>query len=125
MRLHPNVVNLPFKENIKFQDKINAQIQYIECDMSQIEYNRWLELFNNIPEFLLDTQKREYLDKINSVCLASDAFFPFRDSIDQSSLVGVQYISQPGGSIADKGVIEACNDYNMLMTFTGIRSFHH
>jgi phosphoribosylaminoimidazolecarboxamide formyltransferase/IMP cyclohydrolase len=60
----------------------------------------------------------------NSV-LASDAFFPFRDSVDIIADTGVKAIIQPGGSIRDKEVIEACNDHGISMVFTGMRCFKH
>ena len=70
-------------------------------------------------------EKQEYLSKIRGVALASDAFFPFRDNIDHCSKRGVSCIIQPGGSIADKKIIEACNEYNITMAFSGIRVFTH
>ncbi len=57
--------------------------------------------------------------------LASDAFFPFRDSIDEAAKIGVKAIIQPGGSIRDKEVIEAANEHGIAMVFTGIRHFRH
>tara|TARA_B100000686_G_scaffold126069_1_gene133464 strand:+ start:8224 stop:9777 length:1554 start_codon:yes stop_codon:yes gene_type:complete len=57
--------------------------------------------------------------------LASDAFFPFRDSIDAIKDKGINFVIQPGGSIKDKEVIEACNEYFISMAFTGIRCFKH
>jgi phosphoribosylaminoimidazolecarboxamide formyltransferase/IMP cyclohydrolase len=59
------------------------------------------------------------------VSISSDAFFPFRDSIDHASKVGVQYIAQPGGSVADEEVISAVTEYGMSMAFTDLRLFHH
>jgi phosphoribosylaminoimidazolecarboxamide formyltransferase/IMP cyclohydrolase len=64
------------------------------------------------------------LDLEGSV-LASEAFFPFRDSVDEAAKVGVTAIIQPGGSIRDKEVIEAANENGMAMVFTGIRHFRH
>jgi len=64
------------------------------------------------------------MDLENSV-LASEAFFPFRDSVDEAAKVGVTAIIQPGGSIRDKEVIEAANENSMAMVFTGIRHFRH
>ncbi len=61
---------------------------------------------------------------INSV-LASDAFFPFRDGIDEAAKGGISAIIQPGGSIRDKEVIDACNEHNIAMVFTNIRHFLH
>ena len=60
----------------------------------------------------------------NSV-LISDAFFPFRDSIEAAQKYGVKYIVQPGGSIRDQEVIDACNEYGIAMVFTGRRHFKH
>ena len=57
--------------------------------------------------------------------LASDAFFPFRDSVDIAHTAGITAIIQPGGSIKDNEVIEACNEYNIAMVFTGERHFRH
>lgn len=62
---------------------------------------------------------------LDGVAISSDAFFPFRDSIDHASKVGVQFVAQPGGSIADEEVIAACKEYGMSMAFTDLRLFHH
>jgi phosphoribosylaminoimidazolecarboxamide formyltransferase/IMP cyclohydrolase len=60
-----------------------------------------------------------------NVAVASDAFFPFSDNIERVKESGVAFIAQPGGSIRDDEVIEACNKYEIAMCFTGIRLFHH
>ncbi len=57
--------------------------------------------------------------------LASEAFFPFRDSIDEASKVGVKAIVEPGGSIRDDDVIKSANEYGIALYFTGIRHFLH
>ena len=57
--------------------------------------------------------------------LASDAFFPFRDSIDTIKDSGISAVIQPGGSIRDAEIIEACNEYSISMVFTGTRCFKH
>ena len=57
--------------------------------------------------------------------LASDAFFPFRDGVDAAAEAGVTAIIQPGGSIRDEEVIEAANEHNIAMVFTGMRHFRH
>ena len=50
---------------------------------------------------------------------------PFGDNIERAHKSGVQYVAQPGGSVRDDNVIETCNKYNMVMSFTGLRLFHH
>ena len=57
--------------------------------------------------------------------MASDAFFPFRDGVDEAANAGVTAIIQPGGSIRDQEVIDAANEHNMAMVFTGCRVFRH
>jgi len=63
--------------------------------------------------------------KMEDSVLISDAFFPFRDSIEAANEFGVKYIVEPGGSIRDQEVIEACNEYGIAMVFTGRRHFRH
>ena len=122
LRSHPTVKNLVFKKEVKHQQKINAIYQYLENDMSKIEYDNWVTLFEMSPPAFLENPK-DYLKNIKDICLASDAFFPFRDSIDQSRWVN--YVSQPGGSVADEDVIKACNENDIVMCFTNVRLFHH
>jgi phosphoribosylaminoimidazolecarboxamide formyltransferase/IMP cyclohydrolase len=57
--------------------------------------------------------------------LASDAFFPFRDNIDEAAKAGVTAVVQPGGSLRDPDSIQACNEHGMAMVLTGIRHFRH
>jgi phosphoribosylaminoimidazolecarboxamide formyltransferase/IMP cyclohydrolase len=57
--------------------------------------------------------------------LGSDAFFPFRDGIDQVAAAGVKAIVQPGGSVRDAEVIAAANEHGIAMVFTGERLFRH
>ncbi len=75
---------------------------------------------------MLAAPRAKVLDyKMEDLILISDAFFPFRDSIDVAQEVGVKNIIQPGGSIRDGEVISACNEFNIAMEFTGIRHFRH
>ena len=57
--------------------------------------------------------------------VASDAFFPFRDSLDVASTRGVKYVVAAGGSVADAEGIAAADEYKMVMAFSGLRLFHH
>ncbi len=57
--------------------------------------------------------------------LASDAFFPFRDGIDEAAKHGVKAVIQPGGSVRDSEVIEAADEHGIAMLFTGMRHFRH
>ena len=64
-------------------------------------------------------------ENVNGAVLASDAFFPFRDSIDAIKDSGIKTVLQPGGSVRDQEVIDACNEYGISMIFTGTRCFKH
>ena len=64
------------------------------------------------------------LDVVGAV-MASDAFFPFRDGIDNAGKAGISCIIQPGGSMRDDEVITAANEHGMAMVFTGMRHFRH
>jgi phosphoribosylaminoimidazolecarboxamide formyltransferase/IMP cyclohydrolase len=64
-------------------------------------------------------------EKLDNSILCSDAFFPFRDSIDKIANTGIRAVIQPGGSIRDQEVIAACDDHGIAMVFTGIRCFKH
>lgn len=64
-------------------------------------------------------------EKCKGAVLASDAFFPFPDSIVESAKHGITAIIQPGGSLKDQDVIKAANENKIAMFFTGIRSFFH
>ena len=57
--------------------------------------------------------------------MASDAFFPFPDGIEEAADAGIEAVVQPGGSVNDEDVIEAANDRDMAMAFTGQRAFKH
>ena len=57
--------------------------------------------------------------------LASDAFFPFRDNIDEAARAGITGVIQPGGSMRDQDSIDACDEHGMAMVLTGVRHFRH
>jgi phosphoribosylaminoimidazolecarboxamide formyltransferase/IMP cyclohydrolase len=122
---HPKVLSLPFKEGVKKQQRINARVAYIEGDMTPLEKEAWLENFAKEPESLSDAEKAEWMKGLTGVTISSDAFFPFRDSIDHAARYGVQYVVQPGGSVQDAEVTQACDAYKMAMCFTNLRLFHH
>ncbi len=64
-------------------------------------------------------------EQLSRCVLGSGAFFPFRDSIEEVQKIGIKYIVQPGGSIKDREVIAACDEFGIAMVFTGMRHFKH
>lgn len=126
LRQSPQVLNLPFLDKIRRADRDNAIDLYIGEDyMDVLADGEWEKIFKTRPAVFTAEEKRAWLDKNTGVSLGSDAFFPFGDNIERAHRSGVQYVAQPGGSIRDDHVIETCNKYGMVMSFTGIRLFHH
>ncbi len=126
LRRHPKVLSLPFLPTLGRPDRDNVIDVYIsDASEDVLGDDVWQNYFTTRPEELTKEEKREYLSKITGVALASDAFFPFGDNIERARRSGVSYVAEPGGSIRDENVIEACNKYGMAMCFTGMRLFHH
>ena len=126
LRQSPQVMNLPFVDGIRRADRDNAIDLYMGDDyMDVLADDAWPAIFKEKPEVFTREAKREWLDKLTDVALGSDAFFPFGDNIERAHKSGVKYIAQPGGSVRDDNVIATCNKYDMVMSFTGIRLFHH
>jgi phosphoribosylaminoimidazolecarboxamide formyltransferase/IMP cyclohydrolase len=63
--------------------------------------------------------------EVRGSVMASDAFFPFRDGIDQAAEAGIVAVIQPGGSVRDDEVIAAADEHGMAMVFTAMRHFRH
>lgn len=125
LRQHPTVLGLRFRKGIGRPDRDNAIDLYLRDDVTVAELREWGRCFEVVPERLSAQEKREWLSKLGGVALSSDAFFPFRDNIDRAYQSGVKFVVQPGGSLRDADVIGACNEYGMVMAFSGVRLFHH
>ena len=125
LRQHPTVLNLAFKPGIKRPGRDNAIDQFLQPDVTAAEKAAWGEIFAEVPRQLTVEERRAWLDTLKGVTLGSDAFFPFRDSIDRAVMSGVQYVLEPGGSNRDDAVIQAADEYGMTMVFSGVRLFHH
>jgi AICAR transformylase/IMP cyclohydrolase PurH len=126
LRQHDKVLGLPFRDDMKRADRDNVIDGYINKNEEDVCADGiWQKYFTEQPAPLTAEEAREYLDSISGVALGSDAFFPFSDSIERAKKSGVSYIAEPGGSIRDDAVIDACNKYGMIMAFTGMRLFHH
>jgi phosphoribosylaminoimidazolecarboxamide formyltransferase/IMP cyclohydrolase len=139
LRQHPRVTALRFRPEVKRQERINARVAFIEGEFGDREA-ALLEPGTAAapaagearPAPLTAEEIRAFLAPGGAgplqrgLCLASDAFFPFRDNIDFAAGQGVRYIAQPGGSNRDDEVIAACDEHKITMVFNGgTRLFHH
>ena len=126
LRQSPQVLGLQFVDGIRRADRDNTIELYIGEDyMDVLAEGEWQKFFKVKPDVFTAEEKRAWLDKNTDVALGSDAFFPFGDNIERAHKSGVKYVAQPGGSVRDDHVIDTCNKYGMVMSFTGIRLFHH
>ncbi|MBQ6537440.1 MAG: phosphoribosylaminoimidazolecarboxamide formyltransferase [Eubacterium sp.] len=127
LRQSPQVLNLPFKEEIKRANRDNAIDLYIGDDyMDVLRDGEWEKVFTEKPPVFEKAAKEAWIKEYaKDVVCGSDAFFPFSDNVERAFRSGVKYIAQPGGSIRDDEVIAACDEHGIVMSFTGIRLFHH
>ena len=126
LRQHEKVLSLPFLPTLGRADRDNVIDGYINKNEEDVCADGiWQKYFTEKPEKLTDEEAKEYLASFTDVSLGSDAFFPFGDNVERAHKSGVGYIAQPGGSIRDDLVIEACDKYGIAMAFTGMRLFHH
>ena len=126
LRQCDKVMNLPFLDTLGRPDRNNVIDIYIsdECEDLLVD-GVWQKYFTEKPSLFTREDKKAVLSKVSGVALGSDAFFPFSDNIERAAKSGVSYIAEPGGSVRDDLVIKACDDRNMVMSFTGMRLFHH
>lgn len=126
LRQSPQVLGLQFVDGLGRADRDNAIDVYIGDEYEDVlREGEWQKRFKVKPEVFTREEKRAWLDGNTDVTLGSDAFFPFSDNIERARKSGVKYIAQPGGSVRDDLVIACCDQYDMVMAFTGIRLFHH
>ena len=126
LRQHPKVLGLQFVDNIRRPNRDNAIDVYISDEYEDVlAEGVWQETFKVKPEVLTAEEKKAWIARQSGVSCGSDAFFPFGDNVERARKSGVQYIAEPGGSIRDDNVIEACNKYGIVLCFTGNRLFHH
>ncbi len=125
LRQHPRTLALKFKKGIKRPERDNAVDMFLQDELSDQERKYWEGFFEEVPKRLTQEEKKDWLKGLKGVCFGSDAFFPFRDNIDRAYRSGAQYIIQPGGSVRDDIVIDACDEYGIAMVCTGTRLFHH
>jgi AICAR transformylase/IMP cyclohydrolase PurH len=122
---HPLVLGLPFKPELKRQERINWRVRYIEGDLTREEQVMFKSVLDKPVPPLTDDDKKAFVKTLSDVSLVSDGFIPFRDNIDHAAKHGVRFIAEPGGSARDAEVEGACREYGMTLVHTNLRLFHH
>ena len=126
LRQSPQVMNLPFKADIKRADRDNTIDVYTSDDYDDVlAEGVWQNFFTQKPAVFTKEERKAWIAKNTDVAVGSDAFFPFGDNIERAHRSGAKVIAQPGGSIRDDNVIQTCDKFGMVMAFTGVRLFHH
>ena len=126
IRQHPKVLGLQFVDGISRPNRDNAIDVYTSDEYEDVlSEGVWEQTFKVKPEILTLEEKKAWIAQQTGVSCGSDAFFPFGDNVERARKSGVSYIAEPGGSIRDNNVIEACNKHGIVLCFTGNRLFHH
>jgi len=125
LRQHPRALNMKFSEGISRVEVNNAIDGWLNDDITEAENQQWKQCFQEVPDRLSKSEKQQWLKRLKEVSYASDAFLPFRDNIDRAAQSGVKYVVQTGNSLRDDQVLQAANEYGMVMAHSGIRVFHH
>uniref|UniRef100_A0A8C7HK96 Bifunctional purine biosynthesis protein ATIC n=1 Tax=Oncorhynchus kisutch TaxID=8019 RepID=A0A8C7HK96_ONCKI len=126
LRHHPRVLGMRFRSGVKRAEMANAIDQYVSGTIGEgPDLAVWKAMYEEVPDPLDETEKRNWLSSLQAVALSSDAFFPFRDNVDRAKRSGVEYIAAPAGSTADEVVINACNEQGITLVHTNLRLFHH
>ncbi|XP_035264854.1 bifunctional purine biosynthesis protein PURH isoform X1 [Anguilla anguilla] len=126
LRHHPRVLSMKFRSGVKRAEMANGIDQYVSGTIGEgPDLAVWKGLFEEVPEPLSETERRNWISSLQAVALGSDAFFPFRDNVDRAKRSGVEYIATPAGSTADQVVIDACNELGISLAHTSLRLFHH
>ncbi|MEQ2258081.1 hypothetical protein XENORESO_004899 [Xenotaenia resolanae] len=126
LRHHPRVLNMKFRSGVKRAEMANAIDQYVSDTIGEgPDLAVWKSMYDEVPEPLSVTEKKNWTSSLQAVAVSSDAFFPFRDNIDRAKRSGVEYIAAPAGSAADEIVVNACNELGITLVHTSLRLFHH
>ena len=127
LRQHEKTLSLPFLDSVGRAERDNAIDIYLsdQAEEDLLADGIWQNFFSSRPEPFTAEEKKQYLRSRKGASVGSDAFFPFGDNVERAARSGVTYIAQPGGSVRDDLVIEACDRYGIAMAFTGLRLFHH
>ncbi|EGN92098.1 hypothetical protein SERLA73DRAFT_164227 [Serpula lacrymans var. lacrymans S7.3] len=126
LRHHPRVLSLPFKKGVKRAEKANAIDLFVGGEeLEGGERTSWELLFDSVPAALSESERKEWIGKLDGVACSSDAFFPFPDNVHRARRSGVKYLAAASGSVMDAECIKAADEHGMVFAHTALRLFHH
>ena len=126
LQQHPRVLNLPFKDGLSRIEKTNVVDSFLLWDeLADAEKDAMLAQLDATPGPITAEERAAWVAEFDGICLSSDAFIPFRDTIDRASRTNVRYVLQTGGSLRDEDVTVAADQYGMVMVHSGLRLFLH
>ena len=126
LQQHPKALGLRFREGLGRPERTNVVDQFLLWDeLSEAERTATLAQLEEAPEPITPDERQEWVFGFDGICLSSDAFIPFRDTVDRASRTNVQYVLQAGGSLRDEDVTAAADQYGMVMIHSGMRWFLH
>ncbi len=126
LKMHPKALALNFVDGQPKSEKVNALDQFVRYhELDDGERGVLAGALIGQPAPITEQERADWNAQFDGIVLSSDAFVPFRDNLDRAARTGVTYLAQAGGSARDQGVIEAADEHNMAMAFTGLRLFLH
>ncbi len=126
LQQHPRVLGLKFRKGLTRAEKTNVVDQFLLWgELSDHEKEQMLSQLTEEPAPFTPEERSEWIGGFEGICLSSDAFIPFRDTVDRASRSGVRCILQTGGSLRDDDVTAAADQYGMVMIHSGMRWFLH
>ena len=126
LQQHPRTLGLTFKDGLGRIERTNVVDSFLLWDeLADAEKDALLAQLDEAPEPLSARERADWVAKFDGIGLSSDAFIPFRDTIDRASRSNVRYVLQTGGSLRDDDVTAAADQYGMVMIHSGMRWFLH
>jgi phosphoribosylaminoimidazolecarboxamide formyltransferase/IMP cyclohydrolase len=124
LRQHPRTLSLQYGEGVSRSERDNATEAWLRQEKIPRSSGQATALVDP-PAPLTAQEQAAWIRELQGVALASDGLIPFRDNLDRAAQTGVAYVWQPGGSTRMGEVLEAADEHGMVMTFSGLRLFHH
>lgn len=126
LQQHPKVLQLPFIAGLGKPEKSNVIDQYLLWQQLSVpEEQDMLSRLKATPERLTVDETGEWIESFQHLCLSSDAYIPFRDSVDRAARSHIGTMAHPGGSIRDELVAAAAKEQGIKLIETGLRCFLH